>query len=133
MNRLILDQGLPPQAAELLRGRDIPATHVSELGMAESSDSEILEFAIREGAALATLDRDFPNIVAMGALTTPSVIFIRLTSLKAAATADLLAEIFVTRALELESGVILTVDTRGLRVRRLPIVWNTGVVEPPSG
>lgn len=36
---LILDQGLAPRAAFLLRQRGIDAVHVSEIGMAEADDA----------------------------------------------------------------------------------------------
>ena len=40
MKRLLLDQGLAPLAAALLRQFGFDAVHVSELGMAQSEDQE---------------------------------------------------------------------------------------------
>jgi predicted nuclease of predicted toxin-antitoxin system len=45
MRRILLDQGLGPAAAALLRAEGWDAVHVSEAGLATAEDSEILEFA----------------------------------------------------------------------------------------
>jgi predicted nuclease of predicted toxin-antitoxin system len=51
MNPLLLDQGLAPLAAAILRERgiDIEAIHVSEIGLAKAEDIRILEKARDEG------------------------------------------------------------------------------------
>jgi predicted nuclease of predicted toxin-antitoxin system len=43
MTRLLLDQGLAPQAAEMLRKRGFDAAHVFEVGMDTAEDSEIMD------------------------------------------------------------------------------------------
>jgi len=40
--RLLLDQGLPREAAEILRASGCEALHVGEIGMGASSDGRIL-------------------------------------------------------------------------------------------
>jgi len=48
MSRLLLDQGLAPRAAVILREHGIDAVHVREIGMAEAEDAEILERCLRD-------------------------------------------------------------------------------------
>lgn len=48
--RWLLDQGLPLRAADLLRSRGEDAIHVSEIGMAKTSDELILDLAAKENA-----------------------------------------------------------------------------------
>jgi len=45
MNPVLLDQGLAPNAAVLLRVDGWDAIHVMEAGLSRASDEEILEFA----------------------------------------------------------------------------------------
>jgi predicted nuclease of predicted toxin-antitoxin system len=57
MKRILLDQGLSPAAAILLRARDWDALHVMEAGLDRADDSEILEFARLQSRTCITLDR----------------------------------------------------------------------------
>ena len=45
MKRILLDQGLAPRAATILRQHGWDAVHVSEIGMAQAEDIQILERA----------------------------------------------------------------------------------------
>ena len=45
MNRVLLDQGLAPNAAVLLREAGWDAIHVAEAGLAHAEDLEILDYA----------------------------------------------------------------------------------------
>lgn len=105
----------------MLRDRGIPANHTSEIGLAQSADASILEFAASEGSVVVTLDLDFPRIVALAQSRTPTVILLRLTELKALPTADLLETLLSGRHEEIELGAVITVDKRGVRSRRLPL------------
>jgi len=57
MKRIVLDQGLPPAAALILRADQWDAVHVRELGMRESADSEIVAYGAGESRVVITLDR----------------------------------------------------------------------------
>lgn len=59
MKRILLDQGLAPHAAAILRGQGFDAVHVSEIGMDRAEDTDILELARRDSRACVTLDHDF--------------------------------------------------------------------------
>lgn len=49
MKLVLLDQGIAPKAADLLRAEGWEALHVSEVGLDQADDSEILEFARQPG------------------------------------------------------------------------------------
>ena len=72
--RLILDQGVPRDAASLLRKLGYECTHVGEPGMSRAADQEILAWAAGENATVVTLDADFHAILAVSRATGPSVI-----------------------------------------------------------
>jgi len=76
MISVLLDQGLAPRAAAMLVECGIEATHVSEIGMAEADDSEILEAARQSGRICVTLDHDFHTHLAIAGQGSPSVILI---------------------------------------------------------
>ncbi len=57
--KLLLDQGLPRTAAELLNRAGIDTTHVGEIGYAAAEDDMILQLGRNEGYVIVTLDSDF--------------------------------------------------------------------------
>ena len=59
MKRVLLDQGLAPRAATLLRADGWDAIHVIETGLDSAQDADILDFALRENRVCVTLDHDF--------------------------------------------------------------------------
>ena len=48
--RLILDQGVPRDAASMLRELGYECTHVGEVGMSRAADQDILAWAAGENA-----------------------------------------------------------------------------------
>jgi predicted nuclease of predicted toxin-antitoxin system len=89
--------------------------------MSEAADGEILDWAARESRAVIALDRDFPQILALTALTRPSVVLIRQQRLRAAELAALVASVWRDYENALDRGCTLTVSARGTRVRPLPL------------
>lgn len=81
--KLLLDQGLPPLTAELLRGQGIDAVHVSEVGLARAEDLRIIELAQTEERIIVTLDADYHASIALTSAPSPSVIWIRVVNLRA--------------------------------------------------
>lgn len=65
MIKIVLDQGLPRSAAELLRQQGWDATHVGEIGLATASDQAILKHAEQQGSTVVTLDADFHALLAV--------------------------------------------------------------------
>ena len=59
MKRLLLDQGVPRDAALILRSLGWDVIHVGEIGLAAAEDSQIIARAVEEGRACVTLDSDF--------------------------------------------------------------------------
>jgi len=116
-----LIQGLPTTAAKILGDDGWDALHAREIAMHEATDGEILDYAARESRVVITLDRDFPQILALTVATRPSVVLIRQQRLRAADLASLIASIWRDHEDALEQGCVLKVGTRGTRVRRLPL------------
>lgn len=121
MKRIVLDQGLPATAALILRDDGWDAVHAREIALNEATDGEILDYAARESRVVITLDRDFPQILALTSAARPSVVLIRQQRLRAPDLAALLASTWRDHENTLEQGCVLKVGARGTRVRRLPL------------
>jgi predicted nuclease of predicted toxin-antitoxin system len=120
--KLLLDQGLPRTAAELLRSVGIDTVHVSEIGYATAEDAVILRLGIEQGRTVVTLDADFHALLALSAATTPSVIRIRIEGLRAQAASNLIQSVVSQCEHDLVQGAVVTVQENRLRVRRLPLL-----------
>jgi predicted nuclease of predicted toxin-antitoxin system len=79
--RLVLDQGLPRDAAAVLREQGWECDHVGELGMSGARDTEIIELARARAAVIVTLDADLRALLATSGAFRPSVIRLRLQGL----------------------------------------------------
>ncbi len=88
--KMLLDQGLPRSAAELLRNDGIDAMHTGEVGLATADDSLILSRADAEDRIVVTLDADFHKLIALTGATRPSVIRVRIKGLRGDALARLI-------------------------------------------
>jgi predicted nuclease of predicted toxin-antitoxin system len=120
--KLLLDQGLPRSAVNLLVKEGIDSIHVADLGMSSAEDWQILEQARKDGMIVVTLDADFHSLLALTAANSPSVIRIRIERLRAQALTDLLTTIINTCRDELKQGSALSIESNRIRIRRLPLI-----------
>ncbi|MDZ8082140.1 MAG: DUF5615 family PIN-like protein [Nostoc sp. DcaGUA01] len=120
--KLLLDQGLPLSTAALLRDAGIDTIHVSEIGMSEAEDPQIIQRAREERRVVATLDADFHTLLALDEATTPSVIRIRIERLRAQALVNLLLTVIAECEEDLEQGAAVTVEPSRIRIRHLPLL-----------
>ena len=121
MTVILLDQGLPGFAAELLRKRGWDAVHVREIGMRDATDQEILARAAADNRICVTLDKDFHEALAKSQAIYPSVILLRWQNLRAEGVAEVIRATVTGYDAELGSGVAITVSERATRIRRLPL------------
>lgn len=117
--KLLLDQGLPRSAAVLLRERGADVIHVGDIGMGAASDRDILQYALKNGLTVVTLDADFHAMLMTSGATVPSVIRLRLEGLKGEMLAVILETVGTTVAEDLEHGALVTVTRKSIRVHRL--------------
>jgi predicted nuclease of predicted toxin-antitoxin system len=119
--KLLLDQNLSAAAAELLRESGIDVFHTREVGLATEDDADILIWCREQERILITHDADCHALLAMTSATAPSVIRIRIEGLRDEALADLIRQIIDVAADDLMRGSAVTVNTRSIRVHRLPL------------
>lgn len=118
---IMLDQGVPRDAAAKLRDLGYECLHVGEVGMSAAADEDILRFALAKDAAVVTLDADFHAILAVSGAVGPSVIRIRIQGLRAAEIAGWVGFVCSRFGTELRAGSLVTVKTRKTTCHRLPI------------
>ena len=118
---LVLDQGVPRDAAAILRGLGYECFHVAEVGMSTASDEEILGFALARNAVVVTLDADFHAILAVSGGTGPSAIRIRIQGLRAPEIAECINLVSTRFDNALKAGSLVTVKARKTTCHRLPI------------
>jgi predicted nuclease of predicted toxin-antitoxin system len=121
MISVLLGQGLAPRAAGFLANRGIGAIHVSEIGLAEADDTQILEAARNSGRICVTLDHDFHAHLAIAGRGSPSVILLRVEGLSAEEQAELIASVSFQCESALAEGAAVSAGAKGLRIRRLPL------------
>jgi len=119
--KFLADMGLARSTVASLRAQGHDAVHLREQGLQQLEDYEIIEKARAEGRVILTHDLDFGRIIAVGRASVPSVITFRLNDMRPAQVNRYLAEVLVRFAEQLEAGVLVSVNERGIRVRPLPI------------
>lgn len=76
--KLLLDENLSPQHADLLREKGHDAIAVIEARLSGEPDDVIRSFAMESGRILITLDADFANILRFPPAGTPGVIRLKI-------------------------------------------------------
>ena len=121
MNRVLLDQGISRTAAKILRETGWDALHTGDIGLSRATDQEILTYARLEKRVVITLDADFHAILAVQNAKSPSVVRIRHEGLKGPELANLIETIWPKIREQLESGAMVTVTRKSIRIRNIPI------------
>jgi predicted nuclease of predicted toxin-antitoxin system len=121
MNQILLDQGLAPHTAAILRRNGFDAVHVSEIGMEQAEDIQIMEKARIDERVCVTLDHDFHAHLAMTGHGRPSVVLLRVQGLDAQGQADLIRLVYAQCEAALSEGAAVSADRESIRVRRLPL------------
>jgi predicted nuclease of predicted toxin-antitoxin system len=121
MTAILLDQGLAPAAAAILRQRGYHAVHVLEIGLDRAEDSDILAAARNQNRVCVTLDHDFHTHLALAGQGLPSVILLRIEGLAANAQAGLIEAVCLRCEAVLKEGAAVSADGKSMRIRRLPL------------
>ncbi len=122
--KFLLDQGLPRSTVGHLQGMGLEAEHVGSLGLATASDETILDEGRDRRAVVVTLDSDFHALLALSNASAPSVIRIRMQSLKGDDIARTIRQVVEIAESDLAAGAAITVTDRRLALRRLPLLGN---------
>jgi len=113
--------GVAMRSVEWLREQGHDATHLREENLQRMSDADVFRKAATEGRILLTFDLDFGEIVALSSEKNASVVLFRLHNTRTPHVIERLKSALQETSQSLESGAIVVVEERRLRVRRLPL------------
>jgi len=119
--KLLIDMNLSPQLAGLLADAGYHAVHWSTIGKPDAEDSEILNWAKKNGYVILTNDLDFGAILAAAGFESPSIIQFRRRDVFPKAIMPSILRAVERFAAELYEGALIVVDEHRYRVRLLPL------------
>jgi predicted nuclease of predicted toxin-antitoxin system len=119
--KILLDMNIPLKYNMLLRERGIGAFKWSDVGAPNAPDTEIMSFARDNDCIVMTCDIDFCTILSVTHELKPSIVQIRGSVLQAEKTVGLLVPMLAKYSDELNNGAILSLDSKGARLRKLPV------------
>ena len=119
--KFLADMGISPRAVEHLRAMGHDAVHLHELGLDRMADTDILAKARAESRVVLTHDLDFGDLLAASQAVLPSVVLFRLQDMRPETVNRHLDALLAQHLPALESGAILSVTERRVRLRMLPI------------
>ncbi|MCF6335004.1 MAG: DUF5615 family PIN-like protein [Spirochaetales bacterium] len=99
----------------------IDSIHVGDIGMSASTDADIIDKALEDNIVAITLDLDFHTILAVNGNMKPSVIRIRIEGLKSKELSKIIQNTLILAEEEIEKGAAISVDTKGIRIHKLPL------------
>ncbi len=118
--KLLIDMNLSPDWVQFLSGAGVESVHWAAIGLATASDSEIMAYASAHGYVVLTQDLDFGAILADTKVLKPSVVQIRSEDLAPSSIGKLVLSALAEGEATLESGALLSVDSKRTRMRLLP-------------
>jgi predicted nuclease of predicted toxin-antitoxin system len=119
--KFLIDENMPLSFAEILNGMGHEAVHVFEVGLDETDDAIILEYAQKQGQTIITFDLDFSRLVAIGNLRLPSVITFRTDTMTPALFHQVMIQHLPSMLEPLTAGAMVTVTDGNIRVKKLPV------------
>ncbi len=120
--RLLVDENLSIRVARRLGDAQHDAVHVTEVGLGNTDDPVIFDWAVADDRVVVTSDADFGGLLALGGATCPSVVLLRSPDhLTPDEQADLLLTALPLVAQDLDEGAVVSLSRERIRVRSLPI------------
>ena len=120
--KILLDMNMSPLWVDLFTAAGSEAAHWSALGDQQAPDHEIMAFAASNRYTVLTQDLDFGSLLFANGAATPSVVQLRLGRITPANNGALVLTALRQLAWELESGALVTIDAKKLRLNILPLV-----------
>jgi len=119
--RFLLDMGIAHSTGQLLRSQGHDVVHLRDQGLERLPDDQIVAKAREEGRVIVTHDLDFGRIVALSGSSVPSIVTLRLGDMTPKRVNVALKAAVIEATDSLESGALVTLTDRGIRIRALPV------------
>jgi len=119
--RFLADMNISPRTIEALRQQGWDIVRVSQVMPVDALDSEILDFARKDGRVIVTQDLDFSTLLVLGGHDDPSLITLRLAVSDPEAITRVLLQSLSRIEKAITEGSAVTIEDAAIRIRRLPI------------
>jgi predicted nuclease of predicted toxin-antitoxin system len=119
--KILVDMSLSPEWTAVFAAHGWEAVHWSTIGDARASDRVIMDWARAHGYTVLTHDLDFSAVLAATQADGPSVVQIRTQDVLPSHLASIVLRVLAEYKSAIESGVLISVDEAGGRVRLLPL------------
>jgi predicted nuclease of predicted toxin-antitoxin system len=120
--KVLVDANLTPFWVDFLQSAGVEAVHWWKVGSGDARDEELLEWAVEHDAAILTGDGDFSQLLALHWLIRPSVIYLRTNERNPEGPGAWVVAACKSISGQTQSGMIVSINDRGSRVRSLPIL-----------
>lgn len=118
--KFLIDNALSPQLARGLLATGHDAVHVRDLGLGAAEDEIIFNLARAEGRVIVSADTDFGTLLAERQESKPSFILYRRVADEPQQQLAILLENLASILEPLESGSVVVIEQRRIRIRPLP-------------
>lgn len=112
---------LSPRWVEHLNAQGYAAVRWTEIGASNASDEEIMRYAAAQGYTVLTHDQDFSTLLALSREGAPSVVLLRLSSLRVDRVGERVLKAIEAAERDIEEGAIVVIEDKRVRVRSLPV------------
>jgi predicted nuclease of predicted toxin-antitoxin system len=119
--KLVIDMNLSPQWVSVLKSAGHEPIHWSQVGAANATDREIMEWARTNNHVVFTHDLDFGAILASTDADSPSVFQVRAQDISPKTLAGLVLSSLKKFEERLNEGALVTVNEKQARAHILPI------------
>ena len=119
--KILIDMNLSPSWISVFAAEGWTAKHWSMVGNPAATDKMIIDWARENGYIVMTHDLDFGILLALTREKGPSVVQIRTQNIMPESLGVRLISILEEHKVELEQGVLMTIDPIKARIRILPI------------
>jgi predicted nuclease of predicted toxin-antitoxin system len=119
--KFLVDECLSPDWAGLFRSLGHEAVHWREVGEHGDPDPKLIEWARKNDAIVFTKDMDFSKLLYLSRESLPSVLQLRKIDVLAGYTRMAVIEAVTRFSRQLEEGCLVSISSRGTRVRVLPL------------
>ena len=119
--RLLADLHIAPRTVQFLRSLGHDVLRVTDLLPATASDESIVERAAQDERIILTQDLDMTAIIALSRRQYPSLVTLRLSSVRIESVNTVLQRTLPMLEHDLQQGALVTIEDSRVRLRRLPL------------
>ena len=121
MLKLLIDMNLSNKLAVRLREAGYDCRRWNEIGDSSAPDTELFDWAKRNGAVVITRDLGFGGILAATQFDTPSVVQVRCEDSHSKSVFPILFQALQQAEEQLCQGALVVITENRLRIRALPL------------